>query len=292
MKRHSKRMRWLAVFALWTMCIGWVALQRAYAAGSELMLDAGASMLAYAGATHDAPPQRLLINGAPLFIRSGATADAPSRVIASYAARCRQHPLMIRLPGMLKLGGEDEAFLACLEPDQAIASLAETLERFARALEAGDLAPLGELRFVWAARTAQGARYVAVWTEGGLPWADMFPAAGDAPGSDVQGLPRPRGARRTLSIGRDQGAAALAVYAHGAPLERMLASYATTLRDAGFEVARMPAEDATSAVLHLRKAASSALAFVHEDGARASLVTLVALDAMDASDATAAVHAR
>ena len=72
------------------------------------------------------------------------------------------------------------------------------------------------MRFVFAEEyEAEGrarTHFVAMWTSGSFDLDRMFPAHGDVPGRDVEGLARPPGSRRTLS-GWERGEPySLAVY--------------------------------------------------------------------------------
>jgi hypothetical protein len=73
-------------------------------------------------------------------------------------------------------------------------------EMLSRLTETGDLAELGQFRYVYAERQKDGRTHVvSMRTEGSLNVSRMFPATGDASGSDSRVLPRPPGSRRTLS---------------------------------------------------------------------------------------------
>jgi hypothetical protein len=63
-----------------------------------------------------------------------------------------------------------------------------------------DLSVFGDFRYAKVERTKRGSTHVTVlWTDGQVNLSRMFPAAGDAEGSDSRALPRPDQARRTLS---------------------------------------------------------------------------------------------
>jgi hypothetical protein len=65
---------------------------------------------------------------------------------------------------------------------------------------------------VYAARDGKYTMFVAMWSEGALNFRQMFPAHGDAPGSDPVGIPRPQGTRRVLSTQPLGSKATLNVY--------------------------------------------------------------------------------
>ncbi|HTV21986.1 MAG TPA: hypothetical protein VMG12_25025, partial [Polyangiaceae bacterium] len=73
-------------------------------------------------------------------------------------------------------------------------------ERALRFVETGDLSEVGDARYFLARKVnEQRTQVLSVWTEGHFDLLGMFPAEGDAPGSDSPVVPRPPTARRTFS---------------------------------------------------------------------------------------------
>jgi hypothetical protein len=90
--------------------------------------------------------------------------------------------------------------VACIAHPQAGADLERALERALRFLETGDLSEVGDARYFLARKvTEQRTQVLSIWTEGRFDLLGMFPAEGDAPGSDSPVVPRPPMARRTFS---------------------------------------------------------------------------------------------
>lgn len=98
----------------------------------------------------------------------------------------------------------------------------------------------GALRYVYARRDGEGARFAVVWTDTVVRLADLGQTEddGDVTGSDVPELPRPPGARRRFSFVREDGRDQLVVYdvsQVGSELERWADE---TLIEAGWSVPR------------------------------------------------------
>lgn len=225
------------------------------ARADERMLDAGAVLLGYARAVSIEGPNVLALNGASFGLLAASSEDPIAEVFDVFDARCAAHgadfsSMLDRFPrlrrvlppttrsafrGVLRLDGERAGYLACLELDPAGLGLREWAERL-RAFEASsDFAELGGLRFVWAQRSQAHTRYVALWNRGRLPLASMFPAAGDAPGVDAAGMPRPAG-RRVLSAYQPGAAPLIVAYRTPGEPALALARYRKQLVAQGFVV--------------------------------------------------------
>jgi hypothetical protein len=75
---------------------------------------------------------------------------------------------------------------------------------------------------------------VTLWSDGPLPIGRMFPAEGDAPGTDSTLVPRPAGSRRTLSAAIDGYPAAVRIYESSQDAEAMARAAAPALMAKGF----------------------------------------------------------
>jgi hypothetical protein len=93
---------------------------------------------------------------------------------------------------------DDRGFVLCFAVDGPQA-LPDTLGRLKRAGMTGDLAQVGDLRYATVHRQGTGTWVSTVWTRGSFSPTAMFPKAGDAPGEDFGGVPRPEGGRRIVS---------------------------------------------------------------------------------------------
>jgi hypothetical protein len=132
--------------------------------------------------------------------------------------------------------GDGRGMVVCFvdEPDAPSEPLVDKLRAVS---ETGDLSKLGRFRYVFAEQSSRpggGTHVVTFWSDGELNPKKMFPATGDAPGTDSSIVPRPAGSRRTLSASVDGYPASVRIYeslAERGTLERM---YDETLRAKGF----------------------------------------------------------
>lgn len=208
------------------------------------------------GASHRAGGvQRLWLNGAELFLQSG-TVNAPlERVLDEAHSACAVQGVaaperlrqLLSLDGVVDERNSREGTVACFE-GEGVFDFAVLSTRLQQAAKSGRLGSLGRLRLVHARRESEERTAVlSVWSEGELDVPDMFPARGDAPGSDDPELPRPPAARRGLSAIHDQVALPLVAYRSELTLDELQAQYAVLLEQRGFTVDRPPAPAVGSA---------------------------------------------
>jgi hypothetical protein len=168
------------------------------------------------------------VNGSRLFLSATATEMAPDAVVDRFESFCRDHsgmhpaaPLELAkltagrpLPEGLRdpsqwtqirtePGNSDFAQMACfVRRDQG--GLVDLLGRLAAFAEDGDLSHFGDMHYVMARRLGPGRTQVlATWSQGRLNLRGMFPAEGDAPGGDLEGVARPPDATRVLAARLD-----------------------------------------------------------------------------------------
>lgn len=289
----------LTAMALAAATLSWhfgIARARAH----ELARNAGSYMLRYARAQHVDAPRTLRLNGLPLHVSSGSTTDPVHAVLDFFHERCRQAgnsfvaplagaqskrddavpaaPNRHLLEPIVRDGGDQSGWLGCL--DFGVDHLApQDLLRRARAFAAsGDLAALGDLRFVWAMRDDSGdTSYVALATEGPVAIPALFPARGDAPGADMPDVPRPPGSRRVLSAYQEHAAPSIVSYRVELPAEAARARYRRHLIDGGFVVRERAVARGETDVLEVRRERSHLAVVVTASGAQASSVTLLPL---------------
>ncbi len=189
----------------------------------EVLFGMGEEMLRYEGAHRIDAPRTLVLNGQPIRLASAVTRHDLDRVLDWYEARCTEHDgelgEQIReiVEGNPEIDDVDSSlfdatlreqdggrgFVACLDTGTErldVESLAERFEKFRRSL---DVSELGDLRYIYGEENEDGTFFVAFWTEGSFRIAEMFPAQGDAPGRDPDGVPRPPDGRRILSAWED-----------------------------------------------------------------------------------------
>ena len=98
----------------------------------------------------------------------------------------------LRMLGARRVGG-DSGYLAMVDPERR-----EVLRSIARGERS--LLSAGPLRMAWAQRSRDGTDYLILWTDAAFAEEVLLPAAGDAPGQDAPGAPRPDGGVRRLSL--------------------------------------------------------------------------------------------
>ncbi len=142
---------------------------------------------------------------------------------------------------------ESDGVVMCFVDERAtgLTGMDEILEALA---ETGDLAVLGQFRYVFAERRKDGrTKIVSMRNEGPLNVSRMFPATGDADGSDSRVLPRPPDARRTLSAAAEGMPYALRTYDSGKSRAELQAFYGAWMKASGWiQAAEVKGEGATA----------------------------------------------
>lgn len=178
----------------------------------------------------------LIVNGARLQLVTLTATTSVRGVLDTFAAHCAREadPALARAASMLRQESADGGVAVCLARSES--ALERTLSERARAYaRSGDLCALGQLRYVRARRTAHGSVHVLfAYSAGPLPVAAMFPAHGDAAGSDMVELPRPRAARRLLSAQLSSSPHGMVAYEATEPASVALTEYAHALERNGF----------------------------------------------------------
>jgi hypothetical protein len=142
---------------------------------------------------------------------------------------------------------ESDGVLMCFVDDRAsgLAGMDDILQALA---ETGDLSVLGQFRYVFAERRKDGrTKVVSLRNEGPLNVSRMFPATGDADGSDSRVLPRPPDSRRTLSASAEGMPYALRTYDSGKSRAELQAFYGAWMKASGWmQAAEVKGEGATA----------------------------------------------
>ncbi|HVJ92871.1 MAG TPA: hypothetical protein VM580_23885, partial [Labilithrix sp.] len=173
------------------------------------------------------------VNGAEIHRSSARTDLAIKEVLDRYQAYCAMSPSVIgramtdipqaledrvKLPkgdplrqGIVREEDDRRGMVACFADDGARGGdLGERLRAFR---ESGDLSVFGRFRYVFVERMDRGGSHVVtLWADGPLNVGQMFPAVGDAPGTDSALVPRPTRSRRTFSASADGFPAAVRIY--------------------------------------------------------------------------------
>jgi len=206
---------------------------RAKADIHEVMLGFGAQMMRYDGADHQGAPRQIFMNGERMLLATASTAHSLSAVLDYYERRCmardgalEQELLRVSgatLPGVAPVderlidttirhdtGGR--GYVACLDMGEGAISITELSERMTAFADNGNLGEVGHLRYVYVTDEITTRHVVTFWTEDSFNIAKMLPKTGDAPGRDIDALPRPAGSRRMLSAWEDGQPQSLTVY--------------------------------------------------------------------------------
>jgi hypothetical protein len=208
-------------------------------------------------------PSRVRVNGAEVSRASAWTAQSTGEVLDRYEAYCRESPGALgraladipravsspveRAPGgappapLVRVREETRGpgargMVACFVDPPGAAPL-PLAARLRALVETGDLSRLGHFRYVFAepSKGARGGTHVVTfWSDSELNLGAMFPATGDAPGTDSTLAPRPAGARRTLSASVDGYPAAVRIYETATARPSVEAALDEELRARGF----------------------------------------------------------
>ncbi len=252
---RALRMAAYAAFAFGLLALA--AARSVYADVREMGLGVGHQLAKLEDLTGGA--QLIRLNGAELRRASAHTSQSTHEVLDRYEAYCRRSPgalalamqdipaaLMDRIDGpanaalrasVIRDETKGRGMVVCFvdERDDAPEPLATRLRALA---ETGDLAKLGHFRYVFAEPSAAGGgggtHVVTFWSDSALRLATMFPAEGDAPGSDSALAPRPEGSRRTLSASVDGYPAAVRIYESRADRAALGPQIDEALRARGF----------------------------------------------------------
>ena len=250
------------------------ALLAAHAAKAdigELGLAAGRRLDHLQDLTADA--ETLQINGARFDRATNYTSDAVSNVLDRVEDACMRNPGMLgqamrevpadvlakvnadkELPrssrnAIVRDEGGDGGMVICFvnAKPTSLRELGSRLNHFLQTLE---LYELGEFRYVYAVRKGDKTRVTTLWTSGSVNLNRMFPAEGDAAGSDSKLVPRPPNARRTFTASAAGQASGVRVYESGEGLQALDVFYETQMKQRGFRVPEGAKQDGTTAFNH------------------------------------------
>jgi hypothetical protein len=186
----------------------------------------------------DLPPRTITINGADVTLRSTTVAGPLAGALDAAQARCNGADALID-PSLREDDGE-VGYVACFDRAAGLGPI-DFYRAARRFLDDGDLSGLGAFHYTYARATATGTHLIEARFDG-LHLAAMFPASGDAPGDDIDGLPRPQHARRLLSAASPAGDDYhIVVYRiPDAALEATATAYRAAMSAAGWDVRVAP----------------------------------------------------
>jgi hypothetical protein len=296
---RSLRMATYSLFAFGTLAAA--ATRSVHADVREMGLGVGHQLAKLEDLT--AGSSLVRVNGAEVHRASGHTAQSAHEVLDRFESYCRESPgtlgrAMQDIPAamadridlpkgdplrasVLRDEARGRGMVVCFvdDPGAPPQPLTEKLRALA---ETSDLSKLGRFRYVFAEPSASsngGTHVVTFWSDRPLNLRSMFPATGDAPGTDSALAPRPAGSRRTLSASVDGYPAGVRIYesqASRAAIEKM---YDETLRAKGF--AKVDVKTAHRGAAYLREDNAEVLVSFVESGSR-TIVTIVEAGAASA----------
>lgn len=244
-------------------------LRSAHAHLGETLLTFGDQLVKWQGMKANSGPRRLYVNGLGLGLITLSTELDVAHALDRFQDLCRKRG-GLAVPSALaeKLGPDTQVFdgsfrqesaaqgvLACLDSGHPL-SLSELTERLTRLRDTGDLAALGDLRYVLARRSGATTTLLVFWTEGSAPLFQLFPKTGDAPGRDPKDLPRPPASQRTLSAAEQGAPYALTLYrTPNQTPDQLRQWYRRELKGSGWHVR----EDSSVSALHAQRRGRSLL---------------------------------
>jgi hypothetical protein len=218
----ARGVRVTVVGALVVGAFALVGLRMGEARAAELGMNFGEELLAIneshasgdiAGDVYDVD-----INGQHVESSNASTARSMHEVLSYFASECKEHADGLRdkfadmkgtvatltpghgSPGSLAIQEEyvGHGFVFCIATKTPLSN-ADVVAQLGEFNRTGDLGAIGELRYVTYRESPSGNLVAAAWTSQSFNLHTMFPKEGDAPGQDFGSVPRPDGARRTVS---------------------------------------------------------------------------------------------
>ncbi len=218
-------------FVVCAALLGYIDYRVARAAVFDRLLTLGQKMAPYLDdGRNSEKPRRLDLNGVHFWISVGKTAHQPRQVRDFYLQRYAESGELKRVGDDLRrrnlwpasapalnqfsFGDDKQGGVAAIDygAPLTLKGLKERAQRFSKS---GDLSDIGQLRYAYFEKTDSGTRVITMWTDDHFRLADLLPAQKqDAPGSDLDGVPRPPGSIRILSA-MEEGMPARAVVYEG-----------------------------------------------------------------------------
>jgi hypothetical protein len=188
--------------------------------------------------------------------------------------------------------------VACVARKDSGGGLQGLMDRILAFTDSGDLAELGDARYVVARRDEKAGNtlVLAMWTEGSFNIPAMFPDSGDAPGSDSRHVPRPPAARRVLTAEISDHPYALRMYDTKQTHAEVLKYYEQQLQPRGFTMHELPPTDATGQLdlnEHVRAFSKGGVAVIvvtNDTPEEQTGVTLIEMGSLGFAKATASVR--
>lgn len=184
------------------------------------------------------PGMRIVIlNGARVGFETTTVAQPIDAVMQNVDRECRSGRRDVALAGVVPPSGEGSDIELAHVDSQSAGDLRATLCTFdAGRTVTGGRGDLPRVRYTLAQRISPDTtRVVTVVNASNAPLEAMFPADGDAPGSDLAGVPRPEASKRTLTAVVDDGEHAVRMYETEKPVAEAMRAYDRQMDAAGWD---------------------------------------------------------
>ena len=256
----SRTRKYMAPIARLTVFVGvvcavllYVDYRVAKASVMEKLLGIGQRMAPFLDNAREVePPREVHMNGVRLWVAAGHTDHSPSEVRSWYAERYAGKGTMtdvlteelkkakILPPSVTGLsqasfGDDNIGGMAAIDAGNGLNIRA--LQPLVMKLAAGKIGEVGHLRYLYFEKLANGGtRYLTVWTDDKFDLTKFLPSGSDdAPGRDIEGVPRYPGAVRVLAADERGRAAQMAVYNGQGSTEGGKMFYQARMRTLGWQ---------------------------------------------------------
>lgn len=301
-----------------------ISLPRARAAAEEALKQGGLSLLQQLGPQLVGEPQVATINGQRMSLASKVTTLGVDQVLGRVEQYCHDNSggLAQELTAMpssaaalqtLPNGLRDPAAwltarqtatdgsagqVACVARKDSGGGLKGLTDRLLAFTDTGDLAELGDARYVVARRDQKAGNtlILAMWTDGSFNVPAMFPETGDAPGSDSLHVPRPPASRRVLTAEIAERPYALRMYDTKQTHAEVLSYYEQQMGQRGFRRHELPPTDASGELdlnQHVRafsKGGAAVIVVTNDTPGDETGVSLIEMGSLGFAQATARIE--
>lgn len=230
------------------------AVREARAEVEEIMLGLGSEMMHHPGA-EESRLRELRLNGAAIQMRTGWVTSSLEETLAFFEAKCQERDGRLaqqmaeigeQLPefaefdrgsvdGTLTMNEGGRGYVSCLDMGEEEQDADSIISRVTRFLDTGNIADVGNLRYMYAERGEESTFYVTMFSDSDLNLNHMFPETGDAPGVDL--VPRPEGSRRLLSSTETGQPYSMTIYTStGEDVGAMASHYENSLPTEGWAI--------------------------------------------------------
>ncbi len=213
------------------------------------------------------PPRELHINGLRMWVSAGRTDQPPSVVKRWYAERyagkgtaadvitedlkkAKILPPAVDGLSQSTFGDESIGGMAALDLGQGLTL--KTIQPMLRKLAAGKIGEVGHLRYMYYEKLGSGGtRFITIWTDDKFDLTKFLPdGQADAPGRDIEDVPRYPGTVRLISSDERGKPGQIAVYAGTGSPEAAAMFYEARMHTLGWQSDPRFAATASNTGLH------------------------------------------